>query len=255
MEAPEISWRPLGQLFVEKGLLDEERLEHALAEQAAKGGQLGEKLVELRYVSSAALARLLAEQYGVELAVDTGFGTGLRAELERRHDNNARPESEPVDQAPVLALVEPSAPQPASRRRTTASSRYAGLEEQWARLAAAEARVAELELELAAALERAEQNAAEVAFLNERLRDQSVRSPRPPRTAPTRTAQEAPSEAARLTRTDIPPAPLANRAQSGVRHGLGRVTNCPQPPATPLWSWSCDREPRCQTPGSKRAAA
>ncbi len=173
MEAPEISWRPLGQLFVEKGLLDEERLEHALAEQAAKGGQLGEKLVELRYVSSAALARLLAEQYGVELAVDTGFGTGLRAELERRHDNNARPESEPVDQAPVLALVEPSAPQ-SQLPQDDGIVRYAGLEEQWARLAAAEARVAELELELAAALERAEQNAAEAAFLNERLRDHSV---------------------------------------------------------------------------------
>jgi hypothetical protein len=173
MEAPEISWRPLGQLFVEKGLLDEERLEHALAEQAEKGGQLGEKLVELRYVSSAALARLLAEQYGVELAVDTGFGTGLRAELERRHDNNGRPESEPVDQTPVLALVEPSAPQ-SELPQDDGIARYAGLEEQWARLAAAEARVAELELELAAALERAEQNAAEAAFLNERLRDHSA---------------------------------------------------------------------------------
>jgi hypothetical protein len=173
MEAPEISWRPLGQLFVEKGLLDEERLEHALAEQAEKGGQLGEKLVELRYVSSAALARLLAEQYGVELAVDTGFGTGLRAELERRHDNNGRPESEPVDQAPVLALVEPSAPQ-SELPQDDGIARYAGLEEQWARLAAAEARVAELELELAAALERAEQNAAEAAFLNERLRDHAA---------------------------------------------------------------------------------
>ena len=62
-----ISWRPLGQLFVEKGLLTEERLEHALAVQAATGGRLGEKLVELGYVSSSSLAQLLAEQYGVEL--------------------------------------------------------------------------------------------------------------------------------------------------------------------------------------------
>lgn len=175
MEAPEISWRPLGQLFVEKGLLDEERLEHALAEQAEHGGQLGEKLVELRYVSSAALARLLAEQYGVELAVDTGFGTGLRAELERRHDNNSRPESEPAEDVPVLALVVPAAPPPAESPQDDGISRYAGLEEQWARLAWAEARVAELEVELAAALQSAEQSAAEVAFLNESLRGKAAR--------------------------------------------------------------------------------
>src|SRR5947209_4011260 len=60
--AREISWRPLGELFVENGLLSEEQLEQALAEQAAMGGRLGDKLVELRYVTRHALARLLAEQ-------------------------------------------------------------------------------------------------------------------------------------------------------------------------------------------------
>lgn len=140
MEEPEFSWRPLGRLFVEKGLLTELRLEHALEQQAETGGQLGEILVSLGYVTSTALARLLAEQYGVELAVDTGFGTGLRAELERRLDTQDGREPRV---APALALVEP---EPA--RVEDALYSLAGLEEQWAKLAAADARIADLELQV-----------------------------------------------------------------------------------------------------------
>jgi len=146
---PEFSWRPLGQLFVSKGLLSEERLEHALAEQAANGGRLGEKLVELGYVSSSALARLLAEQYGVEIAFDTGFGTGLRAELERRHVTNPPPGhgSRGDGDVPGLTLVEPVRE---PEQNNDLFSSLAGLEEQWAKLAAAEARIAALEDELEA---------------------------------------------------------------------------------------------------------
>jgi hypothetical protein len=147
VEAPAISWRPLGRLFVEKGLLNEERLEHALDAQAESGGRLGEKLVELGYVTRSTLADLLAEQYGVELAYETGFGTGLRAELERRHESTTRPAAEPhVDTPAFLTLVEP--PMDALQKNDALLSALAGLEEQWARLAAAEARVAEVEREL-----------------------------------------------------------------------------------------------------------
>ena len=134
---PQFNWRPLGQLFVEKGMLTDLRLEHALEYQGENGGRLGEILVALGYVTSTALARVLAEQYGVELALDTGFGTGLRAELERRHDAQGTP----LPTGPVLALVE-MAPEshPGEALRP-----LAGLEEQWARLAAADARIADLE--------------------------------------------------------------------------------------------------------------
>ena len=137
-----IHWRPLGQLFVEKGLLTEERLEHALAEQTATGGRLGEKLVELGYVSSSSLARLLAEQYGVELSFDTGFGTGLRAELERRYEkeNGSEDEETVQEHQPTLKIAELANGDPLTP--------LGGLEEQWAKLAAAEARVAEVESEL-----------------------------------------------------------------------------------------------------------
>jgi hypothetical protein len=138
VEAPSISWRPLGQLFVEKGLLTEELLDHALAEQTATGGRLGEKLVELGFVSSGSLARLLAEQYGVELSFDTGFGTGLRAELERRYEGKA-PAPGLAEVPPVLKLAD---------READPLIAFAGLEEQWAKLAAAEARVTEMQSEL-----------------------------------------------------------------------------------------------------------
>ena len=156
VEAPEISWRPLGQLFVEKGLLQNEGLEHALAVQAETGGQLGEKLVELGYVSSTSLARLLAEQYGVELSLDTGFGTGLRAELERRHDGNGATPA-PPDEPKTLTLVESDLD----------TGPLAGLEEQWAKLAAAEARVTELEAELEAMRRLVQDRDAQIAELTE----------------------------------------------------------------------------------------
>jgi hypothetical protein len=155
MATPEFSWQPLGRLFVERGLLTEEQLDRALADQAANGGRLGEKLVERGYVSGTALARLLAEQYGVELTLDTGFGTGLFAELERRQ----RAES-------TVVLAVAPAPRRTERRqgeRRRGAQPLAALVEQWAKLAAAEARVAELEATLA-------ERDAQIAQLTKRRR-------------------------------------------------------------------------------------
>ena len=157
--AREISWRPLGELFVENGLLSEEQLEQALAEQAAMGGRLGDKLVELRYVTRHALARLLAEQTGVEFDVDSGFGTGLLAELQRRKgglptpDDFSEPPAEPWKPTIVAASAEPEPRrhthvQSQAEARAHAMSTFAALEDMWARLAAAESRITELEREL-----------------------------------------------------------------------------------------------------------
>lgn len=78
-------WRPLGELLLEKGLILPDELELALAEQGESGRLLGAILVERGYVSGPALAVALAEQYGVELDTERGFGTGLWAEIDRRH--------------------------------------------------------------------------------------------------------------------------------------------------------------------------
>jgi hypothetical protein len=90
-------WRPLGELLLEKGLVSPDELELALAEQAESGRLLGAILVERGYVSGPALAVALAEQYGVELPTERGFGTGLWAEIDRRH-RAGRGQNEELDQ-------------------------------------------------------------------------------------------------------------------------------------------------------------
>ena len=85
MEPAESIWRPLGELLLEKGLVTPDELELALAEQADTDRLLGAILVDRGYVSGPALAVALAEQYGVELPTERGFGTGLWAEIDRRH--------------------------------------------------------------------------------------------------------------------------------------------------------------------------
>jgi hypothetical protein len=116
MESAESIWRPLGELLVEKKLLTEDELELALTEQAETGRLLGAILVERGYVSGPALAVALAEQYGVELHTERGFGTGLWAEIDRRHragrgheDNVVKLEAVP---APLVEIVRDAEPNP-----------------------------------------------------------------------------------------------------------------------------------------------
>ena len=105
MEPAESIWRPLGELLVEKELVTEDELELALTEQAESGRLLGAILVERGYVSGPALAVALAEQYGVELATERGFGTGLWAEIDRRHRAGRGHEPEPDGKVVKLEAV------------------------------------------------------------------------------------------------------------------------------------------------------
>ncbi|MGB2874078.1 MAG: hypothetical protein WBB76_01225 [Gaiellaceae bacterium] len=114
MEAAEQAWRPLGELLVEKGLVTSEELEHALTEQEQTGRLLGAILVERRYVSGPALAIALAEQYGVELTTEQGFGTGLWAEIDRRHreERGMQPEENVVKLEPMKVVTLEAVPDP-----------------------------------------------------------------------------------------------------------------------------------------------
>jgi hypothetical protein len=125
MERAESIWRPLGELLVEKRLINEDELELALTEQAESGRLLGAILVERGYVSGPALAIALAEQYGVELDTERGFGTGLWAEIDRRHragrGNEPEPEGkvvrlEPVPPPPRVEIVPDPVPDPELER-------------------------------------------------------------------------------------------------------------------------------------------
>lgn len=194
MEAAHVPWRPLGRLLVEQGLLSEDELERALEEQASTGGRLGETLIELGFVSHPAMSRALAGQYGIELTTETGFGTGLRSEIERRHDRDREGElvTRPEIADPVRALAFVPEPHPVAAE----NFHFAQLEEQWAKLAAAEERLAEAERELTAlcrlAAHRREQA---VRFVNRlRKRDRRlVELSRIERTELARSAEAAPS--------------------------------------------------------------
>jgi hypothetical protein len=85
VEAAHVPWRPLGELFVARGLISENELETALAEQEATGRRLGEILVERGLVSGPDLTSALMDQLGVEISKEEGFGSGLWAEIKRRH--------------------------------------------------------------------------------------------------------------------------------------------------------------------------
>jgi hypothetical protein len=85
VEAAQVPWRPLGELFVSRGLISEAELETALAEQAATGKRLGEILVERGLVSGPDLTSALMDQLGAEISKEEGFGSGLWAEIKRRH--------------------------------------------------------------------------------------------------------------------------------------------------------------------------
>jgi DNA repair exonuclease SbcCD ATPase subunit len=169
--AAHVTWRPLGALLVEKGLLTAEELEDALAAQQTSGKRLGQILIDRGHVSGPALTNALAEQYGIELKTEEGFGTGLRAEIERRHSTRrptAAAENVVADTPPDAPLEREPEPADADGHNDVGLAELEPqLEEHWARLAAAEAelaardaRIAELEAELEAMKRRLHESQA-----------------------------------------------------------------------------------------------
>src|SRR5438105_15949572 len=90
MEAAHITWRPLGQLFVERGLITQDELEEALVEQRETRKRLGAILVSRGLVSGPELTSVLVDQLGMELTKESGFGSGLWDEIRRRHPRGSR---------------------------------------------------------------------------------------------------------------------------------------------------------------------
>jgi hypothetical protein len=87
--ATSFPWREFGELLVADGLLTEDQLESALAEQASSGRLLGEIVVGNGYVSAVALARVLSLQHGVEL--EAPVEETLPAEAPYNEDERWRP--------------------------------------------------------------------------------------------------------------------------------------------------------------------
>ncbi|HKP09299.1 MAG TPA: hypothetical protein VJT76_01125, partial [Gaiella sp.] len=174
MEAAHIAWRPLGRLLVEQGLLTDDELEHALAEQQVTGERLGETIVKCGFVSGPELAAALAAQYGIELTTEKGFGTGLRSEIQRRHESDRRRIVQLVPDPPPHLEAVPSEPEQDQEQEQEREPEVeevpsgeamllAQLEEQWAKLAAAESALAERERELTELAERRDRDLEELA--------------------------------------------------------------------------------------------
>ena len=68
----EYAWRPLGELLVQRGLIDDYQLESLLLEQRLSGMLFGELLVAKRVVSPMDMAAVIAQQHGLHLAPDLG---------------------------------------------------------------------------------------------------------------------------------------------------------------------------------------
>ena len=109
MDLAEPGRRQLGSLLVEAGLVSERDLGEALAEQERSGGRLGEVLVGRGLVSAAAVANALAEQHGRFLKTEHGFGTGLRALMDRVDGSDA---GAAPPKAPPLSPAQPSTKEP-----------------------------------------------------------------------------------------------------------------------------------------------
>jgi predicted ATPase len=62
------TWRPLGRLLLEKGLVTQTQLAEALVAQASTDGRLGEILVDRGAITASQLAHALGEQHGVEFS-------------------------------------------------------------------------------------------------------------------------------------------------------------------------------------------
>jgi hypothetical protein len=105
-------WRPLGQMLVERGLINEQQLENALREHASSGEPIGSVLVSLEYIPEETLRHVLLEQCGLDMTRQEGFGSGLLGQLERRgvgHRTAAREQTATVEPAPVRTeAVEPA---------------------------------------------------------------------------------------------------------------------------------------------------
>ena len=127
MEAAHITWRPLGELFVDRGLITQDELEEALVEQRETRKRLGTILVSRGLVSGPELTSVLVDQLGMELTKESGFGSGLWDEIRKRHERpratakSAQPaEVPPAAESAPPAPAEPPAEAPAPEPRKPA---------------------------------------------------------------------------------------------------------------------------------------
>jgi hypothetical protein len=88
MHAAGINWRPLGELFLDAGLISQSELDEALSEQTQTRERLGQILVSRGLVSEPELLRVLLDQLGRELEKEGAPGA-LAHDLAQRRAGTA----------------------------------------------------------------------------------------------------------------------------------------------------------------------
>jgi hypothetical protein len=103
----------LGEILIERGLINAEQLEVALADQQVSGNLLGAILIERGFVAATTVAAALATQYGGLLKTEYGYATGFAPAPEPvepaasdavRFSHQLVAAPEPPDAAPAPAL-------------------------------------------------------------------------------------------------------------------------------------------------------
>jgi DNA repair exonuclease SbcCD ATPase subunit len=130
MEAAHTSWRSLGELFVERGLISEADLERALAEQVATKRRLADILVRRGLVTGHDITNALMEQLGSEVPMDASPAPApapARAPAPApapvaEHTAEIVPLPDPVQAGPAAAAAateqKADAPKKASRKKS-----------------------------------------------------------------------------------------------------------------------------------------
>lgn len=91
MEAAQTTWRPLGELIVERGLITQEQLEDALLEQRITNKRLGTILIDKGIVTAQALTDALVDH---ELEEARAELAGLKEDLAHQSAAHSRAEEE-----------------------------------------------------------------------------------------------------------------------------------------------------------------
>jgi hypothetical protein len=121
----------LGDLFVQRGLINQQQLEEALEEQRENGGKLGEILVEKGWVSRVDLAGVISKQWD---------GIGLTTSGQKARDAAVR-----ADASSATNVVEQALRARVEELTQDVASKNDRIERQSATIDALLARIADLE--------------------------------------------------------------------------------------------------------------
>lgn len=101
----------LGTLLIERGLLDQQRLDEALAVAEESGKRLGEVLVRLGWASEEDIAKTLADQWQLRYFERSAISFDSKALRRMSHEDAERLEALPIrdgDDGLVVAVAEPT---------------------------------------------------------------------------------------------------------------------------------------------------